>query len=312
MVRTLLVTQDNQVIDNVPLHRTADKDVKWFWVDFEAPDSAEAKLLSDFFHFHPLSIEDCFQFLQRPKHDHYEEYDFFVFQNLQPDCLDPQEIDLFLGPNYAVTFHLLPSREIDTVREKLSLGGSMAGSPRFILYVLMDIIVDEYFPFIYALEDKLSAIDSSQTGPGFITSLYQTRDQLLSLRRVVMPMWELLYRMLNNDQLSIPDEERLHFKDIDDHLVKIAEMIESSREITADIRDSYLSLNSFRMNSIMKTLTIIASIFIPLTFVVGVYGMNFDYMPELRWHWGYFASLALMAALAVGMLIGFWVKGWFD
>lgn len=312
MVRTLLVTQDNQVINNVPLPRTADKDVKWFWVDFEAPDSAEAKLLSDFFHFHPLSIEDCFQFLQRPKHDHYEEYDFFVFQNLQPGSLDPQEIDLFLGPNYAVTFHLFPSREIDTVREKLGLGGSLAGSPRFILYVLMDIIVDEYFPFIYALEDKLSAIDSSKAGPGFIASLYQTRDQLLSLRRVVMPMWELLYRMLNNDQLSIPDEERLHFKDIDDHLVKIAEMIESSREITADIRDSYLSLNSFRMNSIMKTLTIIASIFIPLTFVVGVYGMNFDYMPELRWHWGYFASLALMAALAVGMLIGFWIKGWFD
>ena len=312
MIRTLLVTNQLSIVEDVPLPRLTAPDVKWFWVDFEAPSEAEAELLKTHFGFHPLAIEDSLQFLQRPKLDYYEGYDFFVLQNLNPDTLTPEEIDLYIGPNYIVSFHLLPSRETELVRQqKFRLETTLVKGPMYLAYLIMDKIVDDYFPLIYQIEDKLNQMDSIKANPNFIADLYELRDQLLTLRRTIVPMRELLYRILNSDQLIIPREERLYFKDIDDHLLKLTEMIESNREITADMRDSYVSLNSNRMNEIMKTLTIIASIFIPLTFIVGVYGMNFDYMPELGWHWGYFGVWAVMLGIGLGMLIGFKMKGWF-
>jgi len=312
MLRTLLVTNDLKVIKDVPLNSLADNYIKWFWVDFDRPTAAEAELLRTHFGFHPLAIEDCFQLLQRPKVDHYEGYNFFVLHNLNPDSLIPEEVDLFVGHNFLITVHLLPSREIDIVRErKLELETTLTKGPMYLFYLIMDKIVDAYFPSIEKIEDLVDQIEIIKPGPNFIEDLYQIRSQLLALRHIVVPMRELLYRILNSERLVIPKEERLYFRDIDDHLLKQSELIESNREVTADLRDSYVSLNSNRMNTIMKTLTIIASIFIPLTFIVGVYGMNFDYMPELTWRWGYFMVWGAMFGVAAGMLIGFKMKGWF-
>lgn len=312
MIHTLLVTNDLKIIRDVPLERSAETDIKWFWVDFDRPSAQEGEMLKTFFNFHPLAIEDCFQFLQRPKVDYFEGYNFFVLQNINPDSLTPDEIDLFVGPNYLISFHLSTSAEIDIIRQqKIGLEATLIKGPMYLAYLIMDQIVDDYFPIIYKIEDKMNTMDSLKTHPNFIGDLYLLRDQLLTLRRTIIPMREMLYRILNSDQLVILEEQRLYFKDVDDHLLKLSEMIESNREITADIRDSYISLNSNRMNTIMTTLTIIASIFIPLTFIVGVYGMNFEYMPELSWHYGYFTVWGIMLGITVGMLIGFKMKGWF-
>lgn len=312
MLRTLLVTNDLKVIKDIPLDRLGDTHVKWFWVDFDRPTPEEGELLKTHFAFHPLAIEDCFQLLQRPKVDHYEDYNFFVLHNLNPDSLLPEEVDLFVGTNFLVTLHLLPSREIDIVRErKLELETTLTQGPMYLFYLIMDKIVDAYFPSIEKIEDQIDQIEIIKPGPTFIEDLYEIRSRLLALRHIVVPMRELLYRILNSERLVIPKEERFYFRDLDDHLLKQSELIESNREVTADLRDSYVSLNSNRMNTIMKTLTIIASIFIPLTFIVGVYGMNFDYMPELTWRWGYFGVWGIMLGVAAGMLIGFKMKGWF-
>jgi len=312
MLRSLLVTNDLKVIKDVPLERLSETDVKWFWVDFDNPGTIEAELLKTHFDFHPLAIEDCFQLLHRPKVDYYEGYNFYVLHNLNPDSLTPEEVDLFVGHNFIVTVHLSPSREIETVRErKLELETTLSKGPIYLCYLIMDKIVDDYFPSIEKIEDQVDQIEIIKPGPNFIEDLYAIRSRLLALRHIVVPMRELLYRILNSEQLDIPKEERLYFRDIDDHLLKQSEVIESNREVTADLRDSYVSLNSNRMNTIMKTLTIIASIFIPLTFIVGVYGMNFDYMPELTWRWGYFMVWGGMLGVAAGMLIGFKLKGWF-
>lgn len=310
MLHTVIITHDLAIIDDAPLNRSTDADVKWFWTDFDSPDDMEIDLLRTHFLFHPLAIEDCLQLLQRPKLNHYEGYDFFVLQNLNSDTLKPQDINLFVGANFIVTFHLASFPEIELIRRRMNQHTISLG-PRHLIYSIMDRFVDDYFPFIYKIEDKLNQIESSKISSSFIDELYKSRDELLSLRRIVVPMRELLYMILNTNLLKITPEEHMHFKDIHDHLVKINEMIDSNREITADIRDSYVSMNSYRMNNIMKTLTVISSIFIPLTFIVGIYGMNFHYMPELSWHWGYFASLGVMAMIALGMLLGFWVKGWF-
>jgi magnesium transporter len=206
----------------------------------------------------------------------------------------------------------MPSREIEIVRDcKFELETTLIKGPMYLFYLIMDKIVDSYFPSIEKIEDQVNKIEIVKPGPNFIEELYEIRSRLLNLNRVVLPMRELIYRILNSEREVISKDERFYFRDIDDHLLKQSEIIESNREITADLRDSYISLNSNRMNTIMKTLTVISSIFIPLTFIVGIYGMNFDYMPELTYRWGYFTVWGIMLGIGSGMLIGFKMKGWF-
>ncbi len=312
MIHIAVLTSDGQLKKDVPLHSLSDADVKWYWVDFDSPTEEEATLFKTHFGFHHLAIEDCFHIMQRPKLDYYEGYYFFVLQSINPDTMESEELDVFLGHNYVISFHLLPSREIEDIRQRKLTGESaLIKGAIYIFYLIMDKIVDEYFPVVYQMEDKQDKIELKKADSNFIENLYEVRTQLLTLRCTIVPMQELLYRILNSERLVIPTEDRIYFQDIYDHLMRLTEMIESNREITADIRDNYLSLSTNRMNIIMKTLTIVTSIFIPLTFIVGVYGMNFDYMPELTWHWGYFIVMGIMAVLSVGMVIGFWLKGWF-
>lgn len=177
----------------------------------------------------------------------------------------------------------------------------------------MDKVVDFYFPILYQIEDHLNDVEE-QLSPSTVELsmdyVFEVRSDLFRLRRTIYPMRELLYRVLNSDRLGLTLHEQRYFQDIYDHLLRLGEIIESNRELTADIRDSQLSINSNRMNSIMMTLTIISSIFIPLTFIAGVYGMNFDHMPELHWHYGYFIVLFVMLLIGVSMLLWFKYKGW--
>ncbi|MBC2580505.1 magnesium/cobalt transporter CorA [Clostridium sp. DJ247] len=312
MIRTFAVTNDLKLIDDIQINLLSDSDIKWFWVDFDSPTEEEVMLLKTHFSFHPLAIEDCLHFLQRPKLDYYDGYDFFVLHTLNQDSHSPEEVDVFVGENFIVTFHLSPSPEIEMVRQKLmGDNNTLNKGALYIFYLIMDKIVDEYFPTIYKIEDSISEIETKETNQNLIEGIFKIRNKLLKLRRTIFPMRELLYRILNSERVIIPKEERVYFMDIYDHLLKLSEMIESNREMTTDIRDSYISLNSNRMNNIMKTLTVMTSIFIPLTFIGSIYGMNFEYMPELTWRWGYFAVLGVMFVVGSGMLLGLWIKGWF-
>ncbi|CAH0344124.1 magnesium/cobalt transporter CorA [Bacillus sp. CECT 9360] len=312
MIRTFAVMNDLKVMNDLPLNRLSDPDVKWYWVDFDAPTEEEAMLLKTHFDFHPLAIEDCLQFLQRPKLDYYDGYDFFVLHTLNQVSLTPEEVDVFVGENFIVTFHLSASPEMQMVHQRLMEDdNSLDKGTLYVFYLIMDKIVDEFFPNIYKIEDDLNEFETKEANKNFIEGVFELRSQLLKMRRTIFPMRELVYRILNSERVIIPKEERVYFMDIHDHLLKLSEMIESNREMTTDIRDSYISLNSNRMNAIMKTLTVMTSIFIPLTFIASIYGMNFEYMPELTWHRGYFGVLGVMLVVGLGMLIWLWRKGWF-
>ncbi|MHC0037001.1 magnesium/cobalt transporter CorA [Pseudoneobacillus sp. C159] len=312
MIRTIAVTTDLKLLTNIPLERLSKPDIQWYWVDFDAPTDDEVQLLKTFFHFHPLAIEDCLHLLQRPKLDYYDGYDFFVLHRMNPSTLVPEEIDIFLGHNFIVSFHLLPSLELEMVRQKLnSEKVSAEQGSKYVFYHIMDKIVDEYFPTVYKIEDNLNDLETKDADENLIEEVYGIRSQLLKLRRTVFPMRELMYRILNSERLIIPKEDRVYFMDVYDHLLKLSEMIESNREMTADIRDSYISINSNRMNAIMKTLTVMTSVFIPLTFIASIYGMNFNYMPELTYKWGYFGVLVVMLIVGTSMIIWLWRKGWF-
>ncbi|MFC5701697.1 magnesium/cobalt transporter CorA [Cohnella faecalis] len=317
MLHILAMTEDLQVLENIEIERLTDKDVKWFWVDFDKPTEEETKLLDSYFHFHPLAIEDSLHLLQRPKVDHYGDTHFFVLHGIEPgDSAKVGEINFFLGPRGIVTIHLEPSAEIeDAWRQMASPDFYSKYDHNYVAYLILDKLVDNYFPMLYRIEDQLNELDDAGSEARVrleIDQVYDIRSALLRLRKTVIPMRDLLYRIINSDKITGVKEHHAYFTDVYDHLLKLAEMIESNREMTADLRDSYNSRQNNRMNAIMKRLTVITTIFMPLTLIAGIYGMNFRFMPELEWHWGYFAVLGAMGALAWGMYAWFRKKGWFD
>lgn len=315
MLRTIAIKNNNQLVKDLDITQLVSGDFKWYWIDFNQPTDKEIEYLRDPLSFHPLAIEDCIHHLQRPKIDYYEDYAFFVTQALNQKSIKREEINFFLSRNYIVTFHHKPSTEIDDVWNRfIQSANANQWDPSHVLYHVLDKMVDNYFPLVNQIDDTLNEIDENSKGrsmEALLRDLFDTRHDLLSLRHTISPMRDLLYRILNSQRLTSIQGKIVYFSDIYDHLLKLTEMIEASRELTTDIRDSYISINSNETNHVMKVLTVITTIFMPLTFIVGVYGMNFTHMPELTWKYGYFAAMILMFLIGVGMTIWFTKKGWF-
>ena len=315
MIRTIAVSKNNELVKDVAIVDLLNGDFHWYWADFNLPTDEEIELLREPLHFHPLAIEDCIHNLQRPKLDYYEDHTFFVTQALNQEKIIREEIDFFLSKNYIISFHHQFSPEIEDVWKRLSLSTSIEKwDPSHVLYLILDKMVDNYFPLVYQIEDRLNEIDENSKGRSMeelLEDLFDTRHHLLSLRHTITPMRDLIYRVLNSQRMSSIQGRWEYYSDIHDHLLKLSEMIEANRELTTDIRDSYISLNSHQTNHVMKVLTVITTIFMPLTFIAGLYGMNFHFMPELTWKYGYFATLGMMIIVAIGMSVWFKKKGWF-
>lgn len=316
MIYTAAVTKNMKLKENLTLDELSKDEIKWYWVDFHSPSSDEMQLLDTFFNFHPLAIEDCMHFLQRPKIDYYEDHNFLVLHSLNTNTLTSEELDVFIAKNYIVTFHNTTLSEIEECKKKfISNPNLWKEGTIHLLYLILDELVDNYFPVSYDIEDRLNDIDDIEPdhlNREQINKVFQIRSNLLKLRRVINTMKDLMYRIINSQHIEKPPEKHVYFHDIYDHLLRLSEIIESSFLVTSDIRDSYVSMNSDRMNKIMMFFTAITSIFVPLTFIVGIYGMNFDNMPELHWKYGYFVVLGLMGILAIIMLLWFKKKKWFD
>jgi magnesium transporter len=315
MIKTLAVNDNYEIIKDIDVAEALGEKYLWTWIDFYQPDENEIELLRKPLHFHPLAIEDCIHTLQRPKLDYYEDYTFFVTQALNQETLQKEEINFFLAEKFIVTFHQQPSQEIQEVWNRVSLTtNSTKWNPSQVLYQVLDKMVDNYFPLVYKIEDKLNEIDENSKGRQMellLEDLFDTRHDLLSLRHTITPMRDLVYRIINSQRLSFMQVKIEYFSDIHDHLLKLTEMVEANRELATDIRDSYITLNSHQTNHVMKVLTVITTLFMPLTFIAGIYGMNFHYMPELTWKYGYFVTLFLMFLVVLGMSLWFKKKGWF-
>ncbi|MFU1796748.1 magnesium/cobalt transporter CorA [Paenibacillus azoreducens] len=318
MIRTLAITHSHEVVTGIPLEKIQMDDYAWIWVDFNAPTPDESELLTTYFHFHPLAVEDCLHVLQRPKLDYYDELQFFVLHALDPGTLHVEEVDLFLSQHMIVSFHSQELEEVDEawleIIQHVHDRKIWARGPSYCAYNVMDKLVDKYFPSVFMIEDELAELESKgsvKSVEDLMNQVFDLRGRLLKLRRTIVPMRDLMYRVLNSQHVQSSNEHKVYFGDIYDHLLKLTDMIEADREMTADLRDSYISLNSNRMNSIMKTLTVITTIFMPLTLIAGIYGMNFTNMPELGWKYAYPVVLLLMFGLAVGMVLWFLRRGWF-
>lgn len=315
MIHTISVSPTGQLHTDENIDTLISRRDHWYWIDFNEPSEEEIEMLRNPLSFHPLSIEDCIHTLQRPKLDYYDDYHFFVFQALNAKSMQKEEVDLFLGPNYIVTFHSVTNREIEDVWKRLELAKTPGEwNPSIVLYHVLDKIVDNYFPHVYRIEDLLNEIDENsdeRSMEELLEDLFDTRHELLSLRHTITPMRDLVYRMIYSHRLEGILAQKEYFADIHDHLLRLAEKVEASRELTTDIRDSYLSMNAHETNRVMKVLTVITTIFMPLTFIAGIYGMNFENMPELSWQFGYFAALFAMSFIGLMMFFWFRKKGWF-
>ncbi|MCD8862336.1 magnesium/cobalt transporter CorA [Mammaliicoccus sciuri] len=314
MIKTYYVNLKDEIKEtNSPKDISEDK--KWIWVDLNEPTKEESEILVDYFDFHPLSVEDATQVQQRPKFKQYDDYQFIVFHALDLKTLESEEVDIFIGDDFIVTFHRERYEEIDTIKRKLFNETIEINEPKDILLNILDDIVDNYFPFIYDIEDKVFNFEDRHnldiTTKTLIDDTFDLRQELLIIKRTVQPMKDLVYRMREGKVLHLNEQQFLYITHINDHLMKQMEMVDSSREMTSDIRDNYISLNSFKMNNIMKILTIYSVVFMPLTLIAGIYGMNFTNMPELEWHSGYYIVLVIMAVIAIIMLIVFKKKRWF-
>lgn len=314
MLQVFGYTSNKEVKRNITLEEAKSSKYSWYWVDICEPTQEEIQLLSSEFKFHPLAIEDCIEYVQRPKLDYYEGYHFLILHELNKIDLDETEIDIFVSDHFVVTFHLNKSQTLKHVIDVIDAKKRAFKSPLHLTHKIIDELVDSYFPLMYRLEDELSNLEIEQlsrTVNKAVERLYDIRSDLSKLRRTILPTRDLLYRILNSNRFKDLSEHRIYFEDIYDHLMKLSDMIEGNRDLASDIRESYFSLSSEKMNNIMKTLTIISSFFLPLTFIVGLYGMNFKYMPELTWKYGYFSVLITMGILTIGMYIFFKRKGWF-
>jgi magnesium transporter len=295
------------------------------WVDVEGLGDVETvKTLGEIFALHHLSLEDVVNVHQRAKVEDYEHYLFIVARMVTlREELETEQVSLFLGKNFVLTFQQgHPGDCLEIVREHLrkATGRIRFAGSDYLAYALLDAVVDGYFPILEEYGERLEACEDeilAQPRTDTIVRIHQIKRHLRTLRRSVWPLRETLNTLLRDEAEEIAHETRLHLRDCYDHTVQLIDLIETYRELSADLTDVYLFSLGNRTNEIMRVLTIIATVFIPLTFIAGVYGMNFDpdtspwNMPELRWYWGYPASLTLMAIVALVQLVVFWRRGWF-
>lgn len=295
--------------------------VNWLDVDgIHEPQVVAA--IGQQFHLHPLILEDVMNTEQKPKIDLYDDTVVFVtlkmlHHNRQQQELDVEHVSLILGQHYLISFQEERTKDIfEPVIERIkaSSGKTRRNDADYLLYALMDVIVDHYFLITERIGEKMDELEehivNQQANQQTLATLYKLKRELAFIRRTVYPLRDVVGVLLREESTLIKHATLPYLRDLADHINQIIETLDAYRELISGLMDVYYSIVNNRMNSVMKTLTIVSAIFIPLTFIAGIYGMNFDHMPELHTKTGYFWVLLAMLVIAVGEVIYFKRRGW--
>jgi magnesium transporter len=284
------------------------------WADVSDPTGEDFLELAEEFKFHPLSIEDCRNAHQRPKVEEYPGYYFIVLYEAEltgpEDDLELRELNIFLGKNYLVTVHSRPIRAVETAKR---LWGEWTDRAEhgagLVAYLLIDSIVDDYMPLLDILSDHMDDLEDDIFGdfqPEAIQDIFRVKKQLLFLRRSITPLRDVFNTMLRREQPIFARETHVYFQDVFDHIIRVADTIDTLRDMLGSTMDAYLSVSGNRMNQIMKRLTSVSTILMSVTLVAGIYGMNFTLMPELQWRFGY--VFALLSMVVIGLALYFYLR----
>lgn len=289
------------------------------WVDIQKPTQKDLQLLEKYFAFHPLAIEDCMASIQRPKIDRYDNYLFIVLHaatlGAHKDKATSLELDSFVGQNYVVTVHLKTIPSVSSTWERcIKNSGIMTRGAAYLFYFLADALVDNYFPILEKLDKEIQKAEDAifKNADSFaLNRIFDLKENVLILRRILGPQRETMnFISRGGYDPIIPADLSIYFRDVSDLLARINDNLDTYRDMLASALDGYMSATSNKLNEIMKVLTIICTIMMPLTLITGIYGMNFRFMPEVQWRYGYFVIISIMALIAAGMLLFFKKKKW--
>lgn len=293
------------------------------WVSLERPDRIESEsILRDVFHFHPLAIEDTYSVDYQPaKVDDFINYLFLIFHAIQPSQdfhdLQTMELDFFLGSNYLVTnYHTQKMPPVDAVWRRIERDERVyTNGSDFLCHAILDALVDDYMPVIDQMDEEIEWLEDQvleKPNPKILERILSLKHSVMSMRRIVGPQREMINRLSRDDFPQIDRQSRIYFRDIYDHLVRIQDLTESVRDIVTGALDIYLNSTSLRLNEVMKALTIVSTIFLPLTFITGLYGMNFvNLYPDIQWPAGFIFVTIICILIVVFMLLFFRHRNWF-
>lgn len=294
------------------------------WVDLrgETPEQVEeaVDILTNVFKFHHLTIEDSIETRNQPKFEAFPEYLYFIVHGVKPDETSSfnfatKELDGYLGDNYVVTFHKERFRSIKNVKQQLrSSTFACQRGAAYLLHQILDQLVDLYMPIVDDFDDTINALEERvfrmKGGNAILPELMNLRRSVARLRRISARQLDVLYRMAHGEFPQIPENILPFFRDVHDHLQRISDLSENYRDLVGGLFDIHFSVIATKTNDVMKTLAVVSAIILPLSLIAGIYGMNFENMPELRTEHGYFLTLGFMVLVTVLLLIYFWRRGW--
>jgi magnesium transporter len=311
---------DERQVDAFTDCRTADEKGVVTWINVNGVSRVkDLEKLGECFKIHPLVLEDILEVGQRPKVEDYDDYLYIVLDSIKPvaeaEGLASQEISLVLGPHYVLSFYEGEGDLFAPIRERLltAKGRIRKMGADYLAYTIIDLVVDNYFVELEKFGDQIESLEDevvARPSPQTLRDVHQFKNDMIMLRKSLWPLREVIARLERRESPLISENLANYFRDVYDHTIIAIDTVETYRDILSGMLDIYLSSMSNRLNEIMKVLTIIATIFMPLTFITSLYGMNFKNMPELQWEYGYYGVIGIVVMVAVTMLVFFRSKRW--
>lgn len=315
MIKTLILDKSTNTFtktdDIANIRKSCESENSIVWVDVSDPHDKRFQQLAKELGFHPLAVEDCKKGHQRPKIDEYQGYYFIVFYEINTDdegYPELRELSLFVSKKYVVTVHNGKLRTVTTAMRLWKEWSQEQGGTGLLTYLLLDPVVDEYLPTLDKFSDRLDDLETEifeNFRPESLQEILLIKKQLLFLRKAAAPLRDVLNSMLRREQPIFQRETLFYFQDVFDHLIRIVDSIDTLREVAGSTMDAYLSISGNRTNFVMKRLTSISAILMSVTLIAGIYGMNFQFMPELGWRYGYVGSLGSMLLVAMALYFYF-------
>ena len=290
------------------------------WVDLDTQDKNSQRILEDVFRFHPLLVEDAFADASTPKVEDFGEYLYIIIHGLTD--ADPEDdgevhtadLDMFVGKNFLITHYRLAFAAVDMARAAVKKDpGLLARGPAVVAHRIIDRLVDEFLPVMEKLDHEIDMIEAmilSESAPTPLERIFRIKHSVQRIRRVGLHQKNLLHRLALGEFAIIPDHVRPFFSDVYDHMVRVTDLNEVYRDLMASSLDAYLSVQSHKLNEVMRILTVFSTVMLPLTFITGLYGMNFEYMPYLHFPYAFETAMFVMVAIALGMISYFKRRRW--
>lgn len=321
-MRAFLLDGDTVVEANdFDVVKRAHDEGKTYWIDLGERTPQAERFLQGVLKIHPLVIEDVWANRQLPKIETFDQYLYILLHGVQrgskPTAIEPLEIDVLLGTRWVVT-HQIASRSVgEVIDDLLRSPRLLQKGPAWIVHALLDHLADHTLPLLDGMDDELEKLEldvltkaGTRSEQGLMRRLLGLKRAVQRLRRISVHQRDILLRLSREQFHEIPADALPFFRDVYDHFSRIAEFADGHRELAAAVMEAYLSVQSNRMNEVMKRLTLVSTVMLPLTFIAGVYGMNFDKMPELHWRYGYAFALGLMVIATIGIVLWFRAKRW--